>query len=312
MRTKNEIKNHAGNISDFFSGSFDPDFIIAWRKFIDPVTLARSAGTNRFSKFHFNDETLWEKFVKQHFSYSPRIGRHETYKQIYQRLYTLALKIRTFEQSLEQQTDQSEIKHIRNTELPKLFALIIEYGFDKFDDHFPNLFSELSMRTALDPKALNNTFLHIAAAHGHSYFLHYILSKDAEVDAIDAGFFTAKSFSPSTFMQVTYWVPGTGATPLVRTAHYGSTECLKILIARRANINFTSSAFGTTPLHEAAKAGHQDCVKILLDAGAHTHIYNKEDKRALEVAKNTGCQELIKNKMRQRGESTSSSNCLIM
>lgn len=68
---------------------------------------------------------------------------------------------------------------------------------------------------------------------------------------------------------------GVPVTPLRLAASKGSLECLKILLARGAEIDILDVK-AQTPLFTAVSGGHYDCVKELLKAGASPSgsIYN--------------------------------------
>jgi ankyrin repeat protein len=59
-----------------------------------------------------------------------------------------------------------------------------------------------------------------------------------------------------------------GATPLFRAAANGSTEAVRRLIAKGADVNRKHRENGMTPLMAAAAAGHDEIVDALLAAGA--------------------------------------------
>lgn len=57
------------------------------------------------------------------------------------------------------------------------------------------------------------------------------------------------------------------STPLRDASDWGHTECVKLLIERRAEIEAASHT-GTTALTVASWRGHFDCVRVLLEARA--------------------------------------------
>lgn len=74
-----------------------------------------------------------------------------------------------------------------------------------------------------------------------------------------------------------------GSTPLLVAAAEGRVDCVKLLLAKGAQVNkannseiigagmvLVSSGFadGATPLFAAAQNGQRECVKLLLDEGA--------------------------------------------
>lgn len=58
-----------------------------------------------------------------------------------------------------------------------------------------------------------------------------------------------------------------GQTPLHYAAFKGHTECARILLLNRANVNAFSDSM-CTPLHYAALFGHLDCLKFLIHCRA--------------------------------------------
>src|SRR5262249_13223372 len=61
-----------------------------------------------------------------------------------------------------------------------------------------------------------------------------------------------------------------GWTPLSKAADAGQLEAVKLLLARGANINQTSS--GLTPLFCAARHGHLGVARFLVEEGGRLHL----------------------------------------
>ncbi|WP_448218487.1 ankyrin repeat domain-containing protein [Endozoicomonas sp. 2B-B] len=67
-----------------------------------------------------------------------------------------------------------------------------------------------------------------------------------------------------------------GATALMVAAQRGRTNCVKLLLKARANVN-ARNVTGATPLYFAAEKGRTGCVKLLLNAGADRNIPKTSD-----------------------------------
>jgi ankyrin repeat protein len=110
--------------------------------------------------------------------------------------------------------------------------------------------------------AFCHTPLEDAVSWGHADCVEALLDKGAKVDLSD---------------------PDSKETPLWRAAENGSLQCVKLLIARRANINKKTDN-GTTPLMAASFFGHVDCVKALIAAGANIEMKDNNHNNALAIA----------------------------
>lgn len=83
-------------------------------------------------------------------------------------------------------------------------------------------------------------------------------------------------------------------TALMYAARNGRTECVKALIAGKADLNIKDND-GWTPLMSAARNGHTECVKALVDAGADRHIkLHSNGDFALSLAAFAGYDECVK------------------
>jgi NAD(P)-dependent dehydrogenase (short-subunit alcohol dehydrogenase family) len=76
--------------------------------------------------------------------------------------------------------------------------------------------------------------------------------------------------------------PGTGSTPLITAAMFGSTEVARALIEAGADVD-AQNADGSTALITAAFMGRTDIVEALLEAGADRDIRNNAGSTALEA-----------------------------
>jgi ankyrin repeat protein len=63
------------------------------------------------------------------------------------------------------------------------------------------------------------------------------------------------------------WLPPGGLTPMYFAARQGCAECIKVLAALKADVDFADQD-GVTPLINALMNGHYDAASALLDAGA--------------------------------------------
>jgi len=108
------------------------------------------------------------------------------------------------------------------------------------------------------------TALMWAAAEGHPDVIKELAARGADVNA--------KSDSQKWERQVTAeprekWLPPGGLTPMYFAARQGCAECIKVLAALKADVDFTDQD-GVTPLVNALINGHYDAASALLDAGA--------------------------------------------
>ena len=62
-----------------------------------------------------------------------------------------------------------------------------------------------------------------------------------------------------------------GSTPLIGATKYNHPECVKRLLAHRANANHQNQS-GISALMLAAEQGYFECVKLLVQAGADVEL----------------------------------------
>lgn len=80
---------------------------------------------------------------------------------------------------------------------------------------------------------------------------------------------------------------------LLHQAAYGSVDCVKMLLAKGANVN-ASSAFQVTPLHSAVSAGNPSVVAELLTHGADANATDKFGRTPLYLACNSFNLQIVK------------------
>ncbi|KIV93230.1 hypothetical protein PV10_04460 [Exophiala mesophila] len=90
------------------------------------------------------------------------------------------------------------------------------------------------------------TALHLAAEHGHSSIVRYLLDCGAEIDQPDT----------------------VGKTALHHATQNGHSSTVMLLLARGAKPNFLDHT-GWTVLHMAAEGGHEHILRLLINAGAN-------------------------------------------
>lgn len=86
------------------------------------------------------------------------------------------------------------------------------------------------------------TSLHIVCTEGHAECASFLISRGANVDAVDFD----------------------NRTPLYFAAYNGKLNCIEELLKCNASVNVARHG-GWTPLHEAARFGYLDCMKLLIE-----------------------------------------------
>jgi ankyrin repeat protein len=74
-----------------------------------------------------------------------------------------------------------------------------------------------------------------------------------------------------------------GITALMTAAEFDNVDCMSILLARGANVNYAGSAWNRTALYYAAREGNTDCVSLLIENGADIELGRREN-TALHIA----------------------------
>ena len=115
--------------------------------------------------------------------------------------------------------------------------------------------------------------LHVAAAHGHTAVVAWLLGHQAPVDGADASGLTPLHYAGSA--AVVTLLLNAGARPAAREPRFGCTPLHTITSVKAAAALMAAGVSvelidfrGRTPLHVAARQGNVPLVQALLDAGA--------------------------------------------
>jgi len=108
------------------------------------------------------------------------------------------------------------------------------------------------------------TALHFAVNSGYVEVAKYLLSKGANINAIECD-----------------------NTPLIIAARTNRLEIVRMLIDSGAAVDGLGSN-GSTPLHHAAEQGHIEIVKLLIERGANINLTGGGNMTALHFAVNSG------------------------
>ncbi|KAI5068319.1 hypothetical protein GOP47_0016664 [Adiantum capillus-veneris] len=122
-----------------------------------------------------------------------------------------------------------------------------------------------SLGTILDSRNEGGqTPLHVAVMRGYLEIVKVILEyPEADVEALDKD----------------------GDPPMLFSLACGTTECLKALIARGADVNVRlKEGLGPTIAHMCASYGEPECMQVLLSAGADANTVDNEGKTILHRA----------------------------
>ncbi|MEZ0262177.1 MAG: ankyrin repeat domain-containing protein [Alphaproteobacteria bacterium] len=114
----------------------------------------------------------------------------------------------------------------------------------------------------------------IVAEQTSSPLLVAALSKNSKlVEAL-----LAKGALPDTVCDV-----GVG-TALMQASEHGDAECIKLLLAAKADPNLGAGPYGRSPLHSAVLSGNLESVQLLIAAGATTFAKDGENKTPFDCA----------------------------
>lgn len=84
-----------------------------------------------------------------------------------------------------------------------------------------------------------------------------------------------------------------GWTPLQMAANKGQLEVVKVLIARKADLNAQHEMTKNTALHLAAMNGYKDIVQALLAAGADPNLKMRAGVSIVRVVRDMGNTEMV-------------------
>jgi uncharacterized protein len=122
------------------------------------------------------------------------------------------------------------------------------------------------------PTAAGSTYLHTAALKGQKKVVQLLLDYGASIEAIDRN----------------------GATPLHDAALGGNPEVIAVLLDRGAHVDAIEEGSGSTPLMLAAAMGRTHAVFLLLGRGANPAIKDHQGRTALDRAKETEDEDLVR------------------
>jgi uncharacterized protein len=122
------------------------------------------------------------------------------------------------------------------------------------------------------PTSAGSTYLHDAALKSQKKMVQLLLDRGAHVNTLNRN----------------------GATPLQDAALGGNPEVIGLLLDRGAHIDATDEKSGATPLMLAAALARTQAVALLLARGANPTIKDHQGRTALERAKETEDEEIVK------------------
>ncbi len=162
----------------------------------------------------------------------------------------------------------------------------------------PDLAQDLVARGAtLAPYSAQ--LLHLAARTGRIGLLDLLLTRGADIRAIDSGLFV-----PAPIAAIAYLLahgapvnnPGkNGFPPLVLLARADKgrrLNVMELLLANGADVNATGPR-GRTALHLAAAGGHADVLNLMLAHGARPELEDDSGKTALQLARAAGKTQIV-------------------
>lgn len=168
-------------------------------------------------------------------------------------------------------------------------------------------------------KKEQHTPLILAAIHGHTHVIQYLIKQGVDLNIMDAEGKTALlhaiihnhfdvanilihnganldlpympeesnldviDFGINDLNEEHMIEPWTIETPLIYAASNGYVDIVKALIDHGANLELTNN-YGCTALYEAAVNGHQETVLLLLDNGANAEVQNSGQLNLIDAA----------------------------
>ena len=127
--------------------------------------------------------------------------------------------------------------------------------------------------------SLGQSPLHEVCYRGFSEIAHLLISATGDLD----------EECPSGAV-----IPAHPLTPLAKSARYGHSRIVKMLIGAGAAIDHQDSVGGWTPLMEAAYFFHDDIVALLLSYGADTSLKAKDGKTVFDFGTSPSTRILLK------------------
>src|ERR1035437_3461976 len=120
-----------------------------------------------------------------------------------------------------------------------------------------------SLGASVDGRDRNErTALHVATSYGNLEIAAFLISKGADVNALDSD----------------------GDTPLFNAGtKRGVADVFRLLLVNGAQVNVQNKD-GLTPLHKAAADGSKEIFELLLDQGAELEVENNEGRTPLDYA----------------------------
>jgi uncharacterized protein len=122
------------------------------------------------------------------------------------------------------------------------------------------------------PTSAGSTYLHDAALKSQKKMVQLLLDRGARVNTLNRN----------------------GATPLHDAALSGNPDVIGLLLDRGAHIDATDEKSGATPLMLAAAFARSPAVALLLARGANPTIKDHQGRTALERAKETEDEDIVK------------------
>ncbi|MGA9047086.1 ankyrin repeat domain-containing protein [Sulfuricurvum sp.] len=116
------------------------------------------------------------------------------------------------------------------------------------------------------------TTLHTAAAKGNIDAIHRLSGEGNDMNAINEE----------------------GITPLIRAVNLNQKQSVIALLEDGADSNAADTTAGNTPLHHAILQGSTQLIRILLERNAQLSIPNKEGKTPLDLARNATNKEILR------------------
>lgn len=114
------------------------------------------------------------------------------------------------------------------------------------------------------------TPLMYASRKGHANIVRFLLSKGADVDAINTD----------------------GNTALLIASYWGHSSVVKNLINKGANLNIQNKDLRAA-LHAAVAGEKLEIVKLLVQKGADTNLKDEADRTPLDLAKKRGSAAIV-------------------